>query len=114
MLAAPQTLKLPRRGDLAVAIVRSILARVEADNVGKCKAKGVWAAGEVACMSLHGANRLGCNSTAECLVWGDICGREIVKFMKTNPALPTMPKAAAEAEEKRVFDDILAWGDQRI
>ena len=32
VLAAPETLQLPRRGDLAVAIVRSILARVEANN----------------------------------------------------------------------------------
>ena len=32
VLADPQTLQLPRRGDLAVAIVRSILARVETDN----------------------------------------------------------------------------------
>ena len=80
---------------------------VEADIRGACKAKGVWAAGEVACMSLHGANRLGCNSTAECLVWGDICGTEIVKYMKTNPAMPALPKSAAEAEEKRVFGDIL-------
>ncbi len=80
---------------------------VECDLRGACKAKGVWAAGEVACVSMHGANRLGCNSTAECLVWGDICGTEIVKFMKTNPALPPAPTAAAEAEEKRVFGAVL-------
>jgi succinate dehydrogenase / fumarate reductase flavoprotein subunit len=81
---------------------------VECDILGACKAKGVWAAGEVACMSLHGANRLGCNSTAECLVWGDICGQEIVKYMKTNPAMPSVPKGKAEAEEKRVFSEVLS------
>ncbi len=32
VLVAPETLRLPSRGDLAVAIVKSILARVEADN----------------------------------------------------------------------------------
>jgi hypothetical protein len=32
VLVEPQTLRLPQRGDLAVAIVRSILARVETDN----------------------------------------------------------------------------------
>ncbi len=36
--------------------------------------KGLFAAGEAACASLHGANRLGCNSTAECLVSGRITG----------------------------------------
>ena len=40
-------------------------------------------------------------------MWGDICGQEIVKFMKTKPALPASPKAAAEAEEKRVFGTVL-------
>ena len=44
---------------------------------GRLQGQDIWAAGEVACNSLHGANRLGCNSTAECLVWGDICGQEI-------------------------------------
>jgi hypothetical protein len=34
VLATSETLQLPRRGDLAVAIVRSILARVESDNSG--------------------------------------------------------------------------------
>lgn len=80
---------------------------VECDIRGACKARGIWAAGEVACVSMHGANRLGCNSTAECLVWGDICGTEIVKYMKGNPALPAAPKTAAEAEERRVFSTVL-------
>ena len=32
--------------------------------------RGLWSAGESACVSIHGANRLGSNSTAECLVYG--------------------------------------------
>jgi len=80
---------------------------VECNLRGACKARGVWAAGEVACVSMHGANRLGCNSTAECLVWGDICGQEIIEYLKANPALPAAPKAAADAEEKRVFGTVL-------
>ena len=35
---------------------------------------GYGQAGEAACNSTHGANRLGANSTSECLVWGKITG----------------------------------------
>ncbi len=60
---------------------------------------GIWAAGEVACMSLHGANRLGTNSTAECLVWGAITGREAARWAMNGHAIPDV--SAAEAEEER-------------
>jgi len=53
---------------------------IEADIDGRTKAENIWAAGEVACHSMHGANRLGCNSTAECLVWGAITGRGIAEY----------------------------------
>ena len=41
---------------------------------GATELNGLWTAGEAACNSLHGANRLGANSTSECLVWGAITG----------------------------------------
>jgi len=80
---------------------------IEADINGATTIPGIWAAGEVACMSLHGANRLGTNSTAECLVWGGITGGEIATFLGTGPALTEVPAGRAEAEEKRVFGDLL-------
>ncbi|KPK89635.1 fumarate reductase [bacterium SM23_31] len=80
---------------------------IEADINGKTKMEGVWAAGEVACTSLHGANRLGANSTAECLVWGGFAGAEIVKYLGTNPGIPDMPADRVEEEEKRIFQDML-------
>jgi len=80
---------------------------IEADINGKTRMEGVWAAGEVACTSLHGANRLGANSTAECLVWGGITGAEIVKYLETNPPMPEIPTERVEEEEKRVFHDLL-------
>ncbi len=89
------------------AVAHYSMGGIECDITGKCKVDGVWAAGEVACVSLHGANRLGTNSTAECLVWGGISGREIVKYMQTDPVLPDLPQERVNAEEKRVFSDIL-------
>jgi succinate dehydrogenase / fumarate reductase flavoprotein subunit len=80
---------------------------VEADIDGRTRVENIWAAGEVACHSLHGANRLGTNSTAECLVWGDIAANEILKYLQNGAALSPIPDAEVKAEEKRLFDDFL-------
>jgi len=80
---------------------------IEADIDGRTQVENIWAAGEVACHSMHGANRLGCNSTAECLVWGGITGGEIAKYLGQALKLTDMPEAQAREEEKRVFDGLL-------
>jgi succinate dehydrogenase / fumarate reductase flavoprotein subunit len=80
---------------------------IEADIDGRTKAENVWAAGEVACHSMHGANRLGCNSTAECLVWGGITGGEIAKYLGNGARLDAAPESRAREEEKRIFDGLL-------
>jgi len=80
---------------------------IEADIDGRTKVENIWAAGEVACHSMHGANRLGCNSTAECLVWGGITGGEIAKYLGPAPKLSALPEDKIREEEKRVFDDLL-------
>ena len=49
--------------------------------------KGLWAAGEAACVSINGANRLGANSTAECLVWGRITGAEAARLRRGEARL---------------------------
>ena len=74
---------------------------------------GIWAAGEAACVSLHGANRLGSNSTAECLVWGKITGDEAVKYatkIKTSP--PSLNESALKDEEVRVFNRFSSDGKE--
>ena len=80
---------------------------IEADIDGRTKVENIWAAGEVACHSLHGANRLGCNSTAECVVWGGITGNEIAKYLGQGAKLSEVPQAKAREEEKRIFDGLL-------
>ena len=81
---------------------------IEADINGATKVKGIWAGGEVACTSLHGANRLGTNSTAECLVWGNICGSEISKYLDKSPSLKEPDMEKVKAEKKRSMDDMLS------
>ena len=80
---------------------------IEADIDGRTRVENIWAAGEVACHSMHGANRLGCNSTAECVVWGGITGGEIAKYLGQGARLSDLPEAKAREEEKRIFQGML-------
>lgn len=80
---------------------------IETDINGLTRVPGVWVAGEAACVSLHGANRLGSNSTAECLVWGGITGGEAAKYIGDGAVLSEISESRIAGEEKRVFGDIL-------
>ncbi len=75
---------------------------IETDITGRTRIPNVWAAGEAACVSLHGANRLGSNSTAECLVWGGIAGGEIARELATMASAVPLPADGAAAAEDRV------------
>jgi succinate dehydrogenase / fumarate reductase flavoprotein subunit len=72
---------------------------VHTDLRGRTPVENLWAAGEVACVSLHGANRLGTNSTAECLLWGRVTGADAAHYCAGQP-LPELPKEAAEEEAR--------------
>ncbi len=80
---------------------------VATDINGATQVKGIWASGEAACVSLHGANRLGSNSTAECLVWGKITGKDSADYVMKTTAMPEVPQQKVEAERKRIFEDFL-------
>ncbi len=75
---------------------------IESDILGKTRVEGIWVAGEAACVSLHGANRLGSNSTAECLVWGGIAGEEIAKALGKLQAAPPVPDKEWSATREHV------------
>ncbi|MDH5268187.1 MAG: FAD-binding protein, partial [Candidatus Bathyarchaeota archaeon] len=64
---------------------------------------GFYAAGECSCISVHGANRLGTNSTADCLVFGAVAGEEASK-KALSCSFREIPHEKLLAEEKRVFD----------
>ncbi len=82
-----------------------MMGGIDTNIDGATGLKGLWAAGEAACVSINGANRLGANSTAECLVWGRITGTEAAKYA----AAKTQGGSATEQtmlEERRIFDGI--------
>jgi len=82
-----------------------MMGGVDADIDGATSVKGLWVAGEAACVSVHGANRLGANSTAECLVWGALTGMEAAKYAEARSAVSPAGEGVLK-EEKRIFDGI--------
>ncbi len=68
--------------------------------------KGLYAAGECACVSVHGANRLGTNSLLDLVVFGRRAGRHIAEYVKDAPAAAVDNSAAefAQAWIRRVTD----------
>ncbi|HEX2859302.1 MAG TPA: FAD-binding protein [Alphaproteobacteria bacterium] len=73
------------------------------------KLNGLFAAGESACVSVHGANRLGANSLLEAIVFGKITGKAMVDFVK-NGAGSTRAKSdpADLAEMQQLVNTIKA------
>ncbi len=88
---------------------------IHTDIDGATPIEGIWAAGEAACVSLHGANRLGSNSTTECLVWGKITGSEAAKYAMKLKTLPPTPKeTTVKDEEARVFNRFRSNGKESV
>src|SRR5579884_1666317 len=60
---------------------------------------GFYAAGEVACVSVHGANRLGTNSLVDLIVFGRRAGKHMAKFLSENSHTPLPPEPETVARE---------------
>ncbi|GAM17737.1 hypothetical protein SAMD00019534_009120, partial [Acytostelium subglobosum LB1] len=58
--------------------------------------KGLYAAGEAACVSVHGANRLGANSLLDIVVFGRACANTIAEDLPKNTPHAPLPKNAGE------------------
>jgi succinate dehydrogenase/fumarate reductase flavoprotein subunit len=57
---------------------------------------GLFAAGEAACVSVHGANRLGANSLLDIVVFGRACANRVAEISKPGDAQPDLPANAGE------------------
>jgi len=60
---------------------------------------GLYAAGEVACVSVHGANRLGTNSLVDLIVFGRRAGKHMARFIAENEMAPLPPEPEDSARE---------------
>ncbi len=56
---------------------------------------GLYAVGECACVSVHGANRLGCNSLLDLLVFGREAARQIIEDLQSHPHPKLLPPNSA-------------------
>jgi succinate dehydrogenase / fumarate reductase flavoprotein subunit len=80
---------------------------VETDEWGRTELEGLYAAGETACVSVHGANRLGGNSLMETITFGRRSGQHAAEWALSQPADGAAPAAAltdAERDLKTLLD----------
>lgn len=68
--------------------------------------EGFFAAGEAACVSVHGANRLGSNSLLECVVYGRRTGAAIARYVQ-NRKLPEVNEAQHLTEVRNQIQSLL-------
>ncbi len=63
---------------------------------------GLYAVGECACVSVHGANRLGGNSLLDIVVFGRAAGNHVIEYLKENRYHRPMNEASVEQALKRI------------
>jgi succinate dehydrogenase / fumarate reductase, flavoprotein subunit len=76
---------------------------VETDVWGKTELEGLYAAGEVACVSVHGANRLGGNALMETITYGKRTGRHAAEWALANTTV-TVPESAERDAERELHE----------
>ena len=92
-------------------IPTNVKAEVLRDNT--TVVPGLYAAGECACVSVHGSNRLGTNSLLDINVFGKRAGNNAVEFVKDAPFVP-LPDDPAGFVRGLVADVRAATGTERI
>ena len=92
-------------------VVHYMMGGVHTDINGATPISGLYAAGEVACVSINGANRLGSNSLPELLVFGSRAGRAAAEHASTQKSVSAAVLAQGRDEEKRLQNDFLHRSD---
>ena len=94
-------------------VVHYMMGGISTDITGKTSLNGLYAAGEAACVSINGANRLGSNSLTELLVFGARAGRAAARHALERPALRSNPLAQLASDERRRLDQRFLRADGR-
>ena len=85
-------------------VVHYMMGGISTDINAKTAVEGLYAAGETACVSLNGANRLGSNSLTELLVFGNRAGRSAATYASSASAPASAKIEALAADEQRRLD----------
>jgi succinate dehydrogenase flavoprotein subunit len=97
-------------------VVHYMMGGVHTDIHGATSLPGLYAAGEVACVSINGANRLGSNSLPELLVFGARAGRAAAEYASSakdsGPAIEAQTKDEAERLQRGLLQN--AGGRERL
>ena len=84
-------------------VVHYMMGGISTNKEGATIVPGLFAAGECACVSINGANRLGSNSLTELLVYGAKSARSAVRFAAENANINAAALTAqAEDEQKQL------------
>src|SRR3546814_13462280 len=87
-------------------VVHYTMGGIDTSIDAATRINGLYAAGECACVSINGANRLGSNSLTEILVFGEHAGLQAAQHARANTphaeALWEPANAASRTEERRV------------
>jgi succinate dehydrogenase flavoprotein subunit len=73
---------------------------VDTDAWGQTELEGLYAAGEVACVSVHGANRLGGNALMETITFGKRAGRHAAEWALSHTTVEVPPSVEADTERE--------------
>jgi fumarate reductase flavoprotein subunit len=96
-------------------VIHYMMGGIHTDINGATPLPGLYAAGEAACVSINGANRLGSNSLPELLVFGARAGRAAAEYASGNPAINPRVIAQKTDEHRRLEHDLLnRKGRERI
>ena len=85
---------------------------IETGNDGETELTGLYAAGECACVSVHGANRLGGNSLMETITFGRRAGRAAAEWALSNTGVE-VPESAERDAEARLAELLSRDGGER-
>ncbi len=83
---------------------------IRTNNSCESSIRGLFACGECACVSVHGANRLGGNSLSETLVFGKIAGARALQYIRKKE-MACIPKGDTEKEAKKI-DELFINGSE--
>jgi succinate dehydrogenase/fumarate reductase flavoprotein subunit len=87
---------------------------IHVNTKGETTIPGLFAVGEASCININGANRLGSNSLAKCLVFGKVTGEQALKHARNCPYKSTLEETKIKDTEKQFTNLFTEKGTENI